>query len=67
MSDWLADVKALEEHNKAIRAKYGKPCPECVRRLPKANPKILLPGGYCRMHKYTDPRPELTDEQWANP
>lgn len=66
MSDWLEDTKALEAHNKRLRAKYGKPCPECVRRLPKANPKILLPQGYCRMHKYKDPRPELSDIEWNN-
>lgn len=65
MSDWHEDFKVIEEHNRALRAKYGVPCPECVRRLPKANPKILLPQSRCKMHKYTDPRPELTDAQWS--
>jgi hypothetical protein len=66
MGDMGDDFKALEAHHKALRAKYGVACPECVRRLPKAHPKILLPQAYCRMHKYRDPRPELTNEEWSS-
>lgn len=51
--DFWRDVR---QHRKEQRAKLGIPCPECVRLLPKADPKILLPGQRCRMHKYTDPR-----------
>ena len=66
MSDAIEAFKDMKDHSKALRAKYGVPCPECKRLLPKAHPKILLPGDYCRMHKYTDPRPELTDAEWQN-
>jgi hypothetical protein len=65
MSDMGDDFKAFAEHKKKLKEKYGKPCPECLRLLPKAPPKILMPAGYCRMHKYNDPRPELTNEQWS--
>lgn len=62
----MADVfGAMKDHKKRLRAKYGVPCPECQRRLPKANPSILLPQQMCRIHKYRDPRPELTSEQWS--
>lgn len=66
MSDTIEAFRALKDHRKALRAKYGVPCPECRRLLPKAQPKILLPGEYCRMHKLTDPRPELTDEEYGD-
>jgi hypothetical protein len=62
MTDTIDTFRALKDHRKALRAKYGVPCPECQRLLPKAQPKILLPQEYCRMHKFTDPRPELTND-----
>lgn len=65
MSDIGEDFKALEEHKMALRRKYGLPCPICLQKLPRANPKILLPQQSCRMHKYVDPRPELTNQQWT--
>jgi hypothetical protein len=49
---------AMRDMRKHLRAKYGVPCPECVRKLPKANPTILLPQHRCRIHGYRDPRPE---------
>lgn len=66
MSDIGDDFKAMKAHQRAVRSKYGVPCPECQRRLPKAHPKILLPGARCRMHNYTDPRPELTNQEWMD-
>ena len=50
---------AIKDHKKRLRAKYGAPCPECQRLLPKAHPSILLPQQVCRIHKYRDPRPAL--------
>lgn len=64
MSDTIDDFKAIADHRKGLRQKYGVPCPECLHRLPKAHPKILLPQQRCGMHRYTDPRPELTQAQW---
>ncbi len=65
MSDSIDDHKALAYRKKAMKAKYGVPCPMCQRHLPKANPSILLPQERCRIHGYRDPRPELTNEQWS--
>ena len=48
---------------KARRKLFGVDCPECVRMLPKACPTILLPQQRCRIHKYRDPRPQLTESQ----
>ena len=52
------DVKASI---KATKAKFGVPCPECVTKLPKAGPTILLPQQRCRIHGYVDRR-ERTEE-----
>jgi len=54
------DFRALKKHRKEQRAKHGVACPECVQRLPKAHPSILLPGQRCRIHGYRDPRPPQT-------
>lgn len=63
----VADIyQGIKDHKKRLRAKYGINCPECVRLLPRANPTILLPGQRCKIHKYTDPREELTDQQWSD-
>lgn len=66
MSDTADMYRAMGEHNKALRKKYGVECPECKRWRPKANATILLPQQRCRVDKYRDPRPDLTDEQWAD-
>jgi hypothetical protein len=66
MSDMGDDFKAHRAFKNQLKEKYGKPCPECLRLLPKAHPKILMPQGYCKMHKYKDQRPELTKEEWES-
>lgn len=65
MSEMVEIFGAMKDHKKRLRAKYGIPCPECQRLLPKAHPSILLPQQACRIHKYRDQRPELTEEQWS--
>ncbi|WP_449103590.1 hypothetical protein [Pseudomonas veronii] len=67
MSDVAEMHGAIKDHKKRLRATYGVPCPECQRLLPRANPSILLPQQTCRIHRYKDQRPDLTDEQWSNP
>ena len=64
MSDMIETFRAMDEVRKRMRAELGVPCPECQRLLPRAHPKILLPGGYCKMHRYTDPRPDGLIDQW---
>lgn len=66
MSEVAEIYQGMKDHKKRLRAKYGVNCPECVRLLPRANPTILLPGQRCKIHKYTDPRDELTDQQWSD-
>ena len=65
MSEMVEIFGAMKDHKNRLRAKYGIPCPECQRLLPKAHPSILLPQQVCRIHKYRDQRPELTEEQWS--
>ena len=50
---------AMREHRRELRNKFGVPCPECVAKLPKASPSILLPQQRCKIHKYRDPRPRI--------
>ena len=65
MSEMCEVFRAMKDHKKRLREKYGAPCPECKRLLPKASPSILLPQQMCRIHKYRDPRPDLTEEEWS--
>lgn len=59
-SETVEVFRALDDIRKAKRKVFGIPCPECVRKLPRANPTILLQGQRCKIHKYHDPRPEPT-------
>lgn len=63
MSDMGDYYRDLREYRREMRAKHGINCPKCVELLPKACPSILLPQQMCKIHKYRDPRPRLTDEQ----
>lgn len=67
MGDMAEYFNDLRDHKKAIRQRYGVLCPQCQIVRPKAHPTILLPGQRCKVDGHRDPRPRLTDEQWANP
>lgn len=56
--DFWRDIR---EAKKVERAAHGRPCPECVAKLPKASPTILLPGQRCRIHGYRDARPRTAE------
>lgn len=64
MSEIADTYRALREWKRQESAAFGIPCPECVAKLPRANPAILIPGRTCRIHGYTDPRPEPTIEEY---
>lgn len=64
MSDAIDDMKALQGHKRALRAKYGINCPQCAIKRPKAPPSKLMPQQRCCIDGYRDARPELTYEQW---
>lgn len=66
MSDTIDDYKAMDAHRKALRVKYGINCPRCAEKRPKAHATILMPQQRCRVDGYVDPRPDLTDEEWAS-
>ncbi len=67
MSDIGDDFKALKDHKKELRAKYGIPCPQCKVLRPKTFATILMPQQRCRVDGYRDPRPQLTDDEYLNP
>lgn len=67
----LSDTMTEADHHKALRkakqeAKrlYGRPCPDCLRLLPKASPSNLLPGEMCKAHGYRDPRPRTAENSY---
>jgi len=47
MGDTGDDFNAFRAYKKEQKALYGAPCPDCTVKLPKAQPKILLPGQRC--------------------
>ena len=57
MSDYAEQCRELKDAKRSARAKHGVPCPECIQKLPKACPTILLPQQRCKIHGYRDPRP----------
>jgi len=65
MSECGEVFRQLKDHKKRVRAAYGVECPVCKTQRPKGNATILLPQQRCRMDKYQDPRPYLTDEQYS--
>lgn len=50
--DYWRDVKAYRAER---RRTLGVECPDCIKREPKRNPTILLPGQKC-FCGYRDPR-----------
>lgn len=66
MSDTIDDFRAMKDMRSAERKVFGRPCPVCIERLPRAQPKILQPGQLCRAHKphYRDDRPKPTLEEY---
>lgn len=65
MSETVESYKIITAHKKRLREKFGVPCPQCAVTRPKACPSILLPQQRCRVDKYVDPRPALTNEEWS--
>ena len=66
MSDTVEDFRALGDHAKRIRARFGVPCPRCLGMRPRGCPTKLLPQQRCRVDGYVDPRPELTADDHRN-
>lgn len=63
MSDMGDMFRDLREAKREARAAHGKPCPQCIEKLPRANPTILLPQQRCKIHGYRDPRPRTRDTE----
>ena len=66
MSDMIDAYKGMKDHKARLRARYGVECPECKKFRPCANATILLPQQRCKVDRYVDPRPELTDAEWGD-
>jgi hypothetical protein len=67
MSDYGDLCRDIRNARAEARAKHGVPCPECVAKLPKACPSILLPQQRCRIHGYRDPRPRTAETEYMHP
>jgi hypothetical protein len=65
-SDYGDMCRDIRDARSEARRKHGKPCPECVRLLPKASPTILLPEQRCRIHGYRDPRKRTPDTEYLH-
>ena len=63
MGDIGETFRALDEVMKERRLRLGVDCPNCTIKLPKATPKILLPGQKCWCG-YRDQRENHSDEVW---
>jgi len=63
MGDVGDDFRALDKVMKERKERLGAPCANCMVKLPKAQPKILLPGQRCWCG-YCDPRPNQSHEVW---
>ena len=48
------------------RRLHGVACPECVAKLPKACPTILLPEQRCKIHGYRDPRKRTYETEYMH-
>jgi len=56
----MGDIfRAMKEHSRELRAKYGINCPDCNKLQPKRIPTILLPQQKCKVCGYRDPRERL--------
>lgn len=66
MSDYGDLCREIREERSEKRRLYGVPCPECVAKLPKAHPSILLPQQRCRIHGYRDPRPRTCEAEYLH-
>ena len=64
MGDVGDTFRALKDVMKERKERLGVPCPNCTVKLPKAQPKILLPGQKCWCG-YRDPRPNQSHEVWT--
>jgi hypothetical protein len=66
MGDVGDDFRAFKYAMDERKEKLGVPCNACKLKLPKAQPKILLPGQRCWCG-YRDPRPNQAHEVWEKP
>lgn len=60
-SDIAQMFNARRERLRERRAELGVKCPACIKREPKRDPTLLLPGQRCYCG-YRDPRPRGTTQ-----
>lgn len=66
MSDYGDMCRDIREARREARANHGVPCPECIIKLPRAHPTILLPEQRCKIHGYRDPRKRTPDSEYLS-
>ena len=56
---------ARHERRRRLMA-FGERCPLCAATWPnrRVHSSILLPGKWCKIHQYRDPRPEMADADY---
>lgn len=59
MGDMGEFYNGLRDERRERRAKFGVPCPGCIKDHPKREPTILLPQQRCKVCGHRDPRPRL--------
>lgn len=58
MGDMGEIFNEYKAYKKERKARLGMPCPDCTVKLPKAQPKILMPNQKCWCG-YIDKRPRI--------
>lgn len=65
-SDIAETFNGLREQRAERRRVFGRSCPACLKREPKRNATILLPGQRCYCG-YVDPRSRAPDGKAERP
>lgn len=63
MNDMAEIWNDVRDRRRKMRAAFGIECPRCKEKRPKSNASILLPGQYCKVDGYRDPRGKITPKQ----
>jgi len=56
MSEYGEMCRDIREANREAKALFGIPCEGCKKKLPKAEPTIMMPQRKCKVCGYQDYR-----------
>jgi hypothetical protein len=65
MGDMGDGWNELKHIRGVLRRQFGIECQDCIEKLPKSSPSILLPGQRCKIkgHGFKNTNPRITQEQ----